>query len=74
MLDYQLLKWVVVLVVGWWWWWWWLCGDGMEEVDVGSSFLFLLHDEVGAFLLLLVHGEESMGRESLTRERDEKKK
>ena len=45
----------------------------MEEVDVGSSFLFLLHGEVGAFLLLLVHGEESMGRESLTREREKKK-
>ena len=45
----------------------------MEEVDVGSSFLFLLHGEVGAFLLLLVYGEESMGRESLTREREKKK-
>lgn len=45
------------------------CGGGLEEVDVRSSFLFLLHGEVGAFLLLLVHGEESMRRESLTRER-----
>ena len=62
------MKWVVLLVVGWWW----LCGGGLKEVDVGSSFLFLLHGEVGAFLLLLVHGEESMGRESLTREREKK--
>ena len=39
------------------------CGGGLEEVDVGSSFLLLLHGEDESFHLLLVHGEDSMWRE-----------
>ena len=39
------------------------CGGGLEEVDVGSSFLLLFHGEDESFHLLLVHGEDSMWRE-----------
>lgn len=39
-------------------------GGGLDEVDVGSSFLLLLlHGEDESFHLLLVHDEDSMWRE-----------
>lgn len=42
-------------------------GGGLDEVDVGSSFLLLLHGEDESFHLLLVHDEDSMWREKKKR-------